>query len=269
MGVDLLSAFFTWIYEIVGYGSSIACIVIGILIAVSKTKSTRPLGISYILSALNTLMGYISGSLLHVLSIKEIYGFQYTRTIISFALSLAATYFICRFIHKNYGKKFIYIPMFLFPVLTLVLTFLSNHIFNRHKTWGDSTPYLVNLGNLAVSLLITTISTVIIVVILFKYRKSEKVVPYLWLLRILFLIWTYFNYAFTSTTVVIDMVNTDVPKRDLAPFVSFWMDNYSSTSNFLAIISSLISLIVPLYVLINARSFAQKKQMTAQSAEMQ
>jgi hypothetical protein len=159
--------------------------------------------------------------------------------------------------------------MFLLPLLTLGLTFLSNRIFDSHKTWGDSTPYLVNLGNLAVSLLITTISTVIIVVILFKYRKSEKVVPYLWLLRILFLIWTYFNYAFTSTTVVIDMVNTDVPKRDLAPFVSFWMDNYSSTSNFLAIISSLISLIVPLYVLINARSFAQKQQMIAQSAEMQ
>lgn len=127
----------------------------------------------------------------------------------------------------------------------------------------------MNLGNLAVSLLITTISTVIIVVILFKYRKSEKVVPYLWLLRILFLIWTYFNYAFTSTTVVIDMVNTDVPKRDLAPLVSFWMDNYSSTSNFLAIISSLISLIVPLYVLINARSCAKMQQTAIQNAEMQ
>lgn len=269
MGVDLLSAFFTWIYEIVGYGSSIACIVIGILIAVSKTKSTRPLGISYMLSALNSLTGFIFSSLMHFLSVKEIYGFQYTRTIITFALSLATTYFICRFIHKNYGKKFIYIPMFLLPVLTLVLTFLSNRIFSRHKTWGDSTPYLVNLGNLAVSLLITTISTVIIVVILFKYRKSEKVVPYLWLLRILFLIWTYFNYAFTSTTVVIDMVNTDVPKRDLAPFVSFWMDNYSSTSNFLAIISSLISLIVPLYVLINARSCAKMQQTAIQNAEMQ
>ena len=269
MGVDLLSVFFTWIYEIVKYGSSIACIVIGILIAVSKTKSTRPLGISYILSALNSLTGFISGSLIYVLSAKDMYGFQYSRSIITFALTLASTYFICRFIHKNYGKKFIYIPMFLLPVLTLVLTFLSNRIFSRHKTWGDSTPYLMNLGNLAVSLLITTISTVIIVVILFKYRKNEKVVPYLWLLRILFLIWTYFNYAFTSTTNVIDMVNAGVPKRDLAPFASFWMDNYSTTSNFLAIISALISLIIPLYVLINARSFAKKQQTAAQSEEMQ
>lgn len=269
MGVDLLSALFNWVYEIIRYGSAIAGVVIGILITVGKTKSTRPLGISYILSAINSLTGFISGSLMHVLSVKEIYGFQYSRTIITFALSLASTYFICRFIHKNYGKKFIYIPMFLLPVLTLVLTFLSNHIFNRHKTWGDSTPYLVNLGNLAVSLLITTISTVIIVVILFKYRKNEKVVPYLWLLRILFLIWTCFSYAFTSTTVVIDMVNADVPKRDLSPFASFWMDNYSTTNNFLAIISSLISLIIPLYVLINARSCAKKQQMTAQSAEMQ
>lgn len=159
--------------------------------------------------------------------------------------------------------------MFLLPVLTLVLTFLSNRIFSRHKTWGDSTPYLVNLGNLAVSLLITTISTVIIVVILFKYRKSEKVVPYLWLLRIFFYIFTCFSYAFTSTALVIDMVNSDVPKRDLDPFVSFFMNNYSTMNMFLGIISALISLIIPLYVLINARSFAQKQQMTAQSAEMQ
>lgn len=269
MGVDLLSAFFTWIYEIVRYGSAIAGVVIGILIAVSKTKSTRPLGISYILSAINSIMGFISGSLIHVLSKKDMYGFQYSRTIITFALSLATTYFLCRFIHKNYGKKFIYIPMFLLPVLTLVLTFLSNRIFSRHKTWGDSTSYLVNLGNLAVTLIITTISTVIIVVILFKFRKNEKVVPYLWLLRIFFYIFTCFSYAFTSAACVIDMVNADVPKRDIDPFASFFMNNYSTMNMFLGMISALISLIIPLYILINARSCAKKQQMTAQSTEMQ
>lgn len=269
MGVDLLSAFFTWVYEIVKYGSSIAGVVIGMLIAVSKTKSTRPLGISYMLSALNTLTGYIFGSLLHFLSVKEIYGFQYTRTIITLALTLASTYFICRFIHKNYDKKFIYIPMFLLPILTLVLTFLSNRIFSNHKTWGSDTGYLLNLGNLAVSLISATVSTVIIVVVLFKNRKIEKVVPYLWLLRIFSYIFTCFSYAFTSTAVVIDMVNADVPKRDLAPFASFFMNSYSTMNMFLGIISALVSLIIPLYVLINARSCAKKQQMTAQSTEMQ
>ena len=78
-----------------------------------------------------------------------------------------------------------------------------------------------------------------------------------------------FSYAFTSTALVIDMVNSDVPKRDLDPFVSFFMNNYSTMNMFLGIISALISLIIPLYVLINARSCAKKQQMTAQSAEMQ
>ncbi len=269
MGVDLLSAFFTWVYEIIRYGSAIAGVVIGILIAVSKTKSTRPWGIATMLSAINTIMGFISGSLLHVLSVKEIYGFQYSRTIITLALSLAAAYFICRFIHKNYGKKFIYIPMFLLPVLTLGLTFLSNRIFSSHKTWGSDTGYLLNLGNLAVSLISTTISSLIIIIVLFKFRKKEKVVPYLWLLRIFFYIFTCFSYAFTSTALVIDMVNSDVPKRDLDPFVSFFMNNYSTMNMFLGIISALISLIIPLYVLINARSSAKKQQMAVQSAEMQ
>ena len=159
--------------------------------------------------------------------------------------------------------------MFLLPVLTLGLTFLSNRIFNSHKTWGSDIGYLLNLGNLAVSLISTTISSLIIIIVLFKFRKKEKVVPYLWLLRIFFYIFTCFSYAFTSTALVIDMVNSDVPKRDLDPFVSFFMNNYSTMNMFLGIISALISLIIPLYVLINARSCAKKQQMTAQSAEMQ
>lgn len=269
MGVDILSVLFNWVYEIIRYGSAIAGVVIGILIAVCKTRSTRPWGIATMLSAIITIMGFISGSLINVLSAREMSGFQYSRTIITFALSLATTYFICRFIHKNYGKKFIYIPMFLLPVLTLGLTFLSNRIFNSHKTWGSDIGYLLNLGNLAVSLISTTISNLIIIIVLFKFRKKEKVVPYLWLLRIFFYIFTCFSYAFTSTALVIDMVNSDVPKRDLSPFASFWMDNYSTMNMFLGIISALISLIIPLYVLINARSCAKKQQMTAQSAEMQ
>ena len=225
----------------------VALLIIGIIIAFNRVKTTRVIGISIIFQAINVLLNSIFYNILvHNMSGKELVGILTPFNLIIVLSSLLSTLFICIFIHRNYGRKTIYLPVFLIATLgyltdRIVVVVLNNYLGADNVLW-------VNLISIIDDFIISASISVVMTIIFFRNKHKEKVIPKTWLLKTFLLVWGLVFTVFLSI-IYKDVIanNQTIVATDM---------NYM----LLQIDDSISLLIFPIYVLAGILKFARQER---------
>ncbi|MCR5327424.1 MAG: hypothetical protein K6E12_01015 [Saccharofermentans sp.] len=233
----------SWIIPLL---TGLAILVAGILITVNKTKSTRMLGISFIFNAIKVLIAGIYTIAVHNLKGEEVAAIVYpynTAVIITGCLS---TLFLCFFIHKNYGKKLIYLPLFIIPAAGWLADRIIIMTLSKFIGAGNSIGLWIELTSQIDNSIISAAVAVIVFIVFFKNRKTEKVIPKAWLIKAILLGWSLLH-TIIYTCILLHMIS-----------------NESSVSGMdyriLTLISNPIAFAFPLYVLISVFAASKTKE---------
>ena len=225
---------------------SAAVVVIGILITANKVRSTRMLGISFIFSAINQFIAGLFKILsVHILKESEISSILIPYNILIYILAGLSTLFLCFFIHKNYRKKLIYLPMFIIPVVSWFIDrFVTLLIVPMRLV--DQTGILITMISNIIFFISSAVISVILIIIFLKNRKNEKVIPLAWLFRTIMLGWG-FMYTALMSFIYLQMIyaGTTVGNTDY-----LMLDTANCASN----------IVFPIYVVISVFGASKAKE---------
>lgn len=184
---DLTSAMLAIIVIVLPVVAAILGLVFGIIITGSKTTRIRLLGISFIFMsvyALLSVLGTYAGGVLAA----QYAAISVVLTFLEVILMTLSLFFLCRFLHKSYGKKNIYIPLMALQIAGFIVPRVIIIFLNKTsglKEMGETTPFMLY----SISSLVTgTAVAVIVIIMLLKNRNIEKVIPSYWIFRIIMLI---------------------------------------------------------------------------------
>ena len=121
--------------------------------------------------------------------------------------------------------------------------------------------YWMSLTSEINSLVTGTVAAVIIIVILYRNSNTEKVVPKLWLFRIITFILscTLACYRIISYSVMIAS-NVD-GKKNMSVFAQIWSGNMESGTIMTDMITALAALIIPIYILLMVNAVSRKEKL--------
>ena len=214
---------------------ALGLLVTGIMVTAGKEKTVKFLGICFILESVGS---FINGSRYLILrsgmNAKAFANYSVGSSYISAICGLAALVCICIFIHKNYGKKPIYIPVLSvhvggWLVSRVVMLLLSKAISGQaYAAW-------LSLTSLINAFVISAAVNIIIIVMFFKNRKAEKVIPQAWLCESINLGCSFFGLLFNCLYYLCVIMKMNM-YRDFDLYI------YLIASAF-----SLASLILPVY----------------------
>lgn len=163
----------------------LAIAVFGFIILFSKTKSTRILGLSFVLTSFANLLECGSIFVARFAGANAFAGFASASSIIQMVITIAAPLCMCIFIHRNYGKKLIYIPLLILPVLNIVARIIINEAFNNLGMSGKDLAMWLSTVNVINSFVIGAAVAIILIIVFYKNRKTEKIIPLAWIFEII------------------------------------------------------------------------------------
>lgn len=178
---------FMYIFQVLMLVAAVAELVIALLIVFGKVKHIRVLGIGFAFMSLGNVLTTVQRLLLKYgnLSSDSISRFVLAARYLQILFDLVYLIFICIFLHKNYGKKFVYLPVlitsFTVRLLGNAASPIAVRLLNSHTISTETYQAL----SLAVNFLLGSIVSVIITVFLFNNRKQERIIPRFWLFSLL------------------------------------------------------------------------------------
>ena len=255
---DLTTLFLYAVRNIVVLGSCVAMIIVSILIIANKTSSTKILGIGYLVAGLVELANQCFNLLLRYGDMERVVIFSSVLGIAGFIGNLALNLCISIFLHKNYGKKFVYIPLMLLPVAAKVADYLVRVLINSSSASGTEMGYWMLMTSVINGFVTGTAVAVIIIVILYMNSKKEQVIPKAWILRIVTLLWSFtmtgFNIFNYGTMLASHAADDKAVKNALSNMVV----SSDTVYLMLEIIGALVMLIIPIYILAMASKASKK-----------
>lgn len=193
MGNDFLSAVLAVMLMITPAVVAVLEFVMGVLTVSGRQKSTKWLGIAYIIQSIATIVYFLTRFIMRFVSIELIASFSMAGNIVITVCAFISMVFICVFIHKNYGKKLIYVPVLLLQFASFVIPTAAMYIVNNlHVFKGNKLSAALTLISGIGNFVPVAIATVIIIVVLFKNRQMEKTVQFLWVFELIYLIILFF-----------------------------------------------------------------------------
>lgn len=244
---------------------AVAVLILGIIITCIKVKETRFLGLSVIFAGLSSIVSSVHYFLFHYMGSDTAARLNSTIPYYVLLLTLSGYFFICFYVHRNYHKKFIYIPMMAIPVagnlITIGATRLVNMLFYQYGddiNWSFRTSLVNNLFSLIISAAI-----LILLYCVFKSnRKLEKYVPHYHTICLITLIWNciYYGFYILYNASMLLMTNT---RYDPSFIIKTLQRRAYVIIGLNTMLNALVSLILPIYILImviKARRAAVEKE---------
>ncbi len=187
------TVFIIFLGQLLPVFAGIGMLVLGIMIAAGKEKSLRVLGIGYIVKSVPAIMSAAANLVIRVISAKAFASFSVVTSYISIICSTGFLFCVCYFIHKNYGKKLIYIPVMAVHVggliVSRVVTVLLVNVINTRKNYTA----WISMTNTINSFVVDAAVALIIIIVFYMNRKSEKVIPMAWLGEVIILVASTFR----------------------------------------------------------------------------
>lgn len=237
----------------------IALLIIGMLITTSKTKSTKILGIGFIVDAILSFLANVLNLIRYTTGNPDlITALAQAINVLSITSMLAGALIICLFIHKNYGCKWIYFPIFAQPVVNGIANVAFRYVFSR---MGDSRQYITGTGlsTAMSSLVVGSVEALILIIVFYKNRKNEKIIPHAWIIRLIsfccYLILPISSIIFYGTCFSAGLRGEDI-YFELSE--RFYIFQYGM--NFF---NSLVGMVMPVYILVMAKRAERTLEETA------
>ena len=235
---------------IIVFGSAVFLLIAGILIAVSKVKPTRILGVGYIISAVATLLSQTFSLSIRFVGTESFARLSTPVSVTGFACSLMSSLCICLFIHKRYGWKFIYIPLLCLPVLSKVADLIVVKALNGSDLSGSMFGYWISLTNVVNAFVTGTVASIFVIVILLKNKEKEDLIPHAWIMKTVTFICSCITAGFLMITYPAMIARESLGKENVSVFISTWLMNYETNYMLIEIFAALSTIILPIYILI-------------------
>ena len=240
--------------------AAIALLCLGLLILFNRVKSTRILGAGYIITALSMAAVFMYNFVLIKFGAEEVVKYGDPVMIGTMICAFLSSLCVCIFIHKNYGKKFIYVPILLLPLAAVAVSTLLSLLLNilLHKTSLNGFEYamLVSLVSDVSNFASIMIAAIIITVVLRRNREKEQVIPKAWKAKTVTVIWN----AIAILAIIVTYLSLIAAARSGSNNVN--SDNPVVVLTFIQAVDSLVSLVVPIYVLVRVKKVSRERNNT-------
>ncbi|MBE7069307.1 MAG: hypothetical protein E7386_02270 [Ruminococcaceae bacterium] len=247
--------------------ASLGILVLGVMILVNKVKQTKILGIHFIIFGVSSACScFLTGSQ-RFLGVAVYARFSIIYNVINILTIFAMLFCLCWYIHKTYGKKFIYIPVFAIEIVgraanRIVAIFLSKSLS------GASAGYWITMVMNINNLITGTVTAVIIILAFYKNRDRENIIPATWKIRIVLYAFNALQFFYTiSTYCFMIKLLKDRSYKPAGIFGFLFSDApaYLIVTTF-EVMTVLVNLIFPVYVLVKLKK-ANNKGIPEQTAE--
>ena len=255
IGIHPLILLLVFIYAAV----NIALLIIGCIIASGKTKSVKILGIGYIVAGIIEIV--LAAALLVRYTIRNTEIIVMTSNVspvLSTVSSLFGLICVCIFVHKNYGCKWIYFPLLAQPVVSAIASVTFASVFSRI---GGEMMLIAGMGlSTNVTALVTgAVTAIILIVVFYKNRKAEKIIPHTWLIKLIIYCWSMVLIVASIVFYAICLSGGSDAERLYIEL----LNNFSIFRSIYTIINSFVGLVLPIYVLVMAKRAERKLEETA------
>jgi len=239
--------------------ASVAGLILGIIVLSVKVRPTKILGLGIIFSSLSGLLSATYNLLLRYGYLELIARTGTARSAAVFIFSLAVYFCISFYIHKNYGKKFIYIPLMLIPLAGRIASTTTSMLINKTGNVNSAMPFMLSISSNTYTLLINAAVSIILIAVFYKNRKIEKIIPHTFIFYIIELGWTVISQGYNIIVYVI----MSIPVRS-SPIAlsssSVFLNRAQNVMLFFSVIGVLIGLILPIYLTVMALKASRKTE---------
>ena len=244
---------------VIGISAALASGIIGVFIVSGKIKSVKILGIGYIVLSVLELFSEAAFLSRFIIRTTEMgAAANNINTVLSFATSIVGTLIICLFVHKNYGCKWIYFPLFAQPVVSAISPVVFGIVISRisnQMTFIAGTGLSTNITSLVTG----SVSAIILIIVLYKNRKVEKIIPHAWIIRLITYLWglvmTIAGIVFYASCLSGGADSEQIYVNMLTEFSTF---QYIHTA-----ISRIVTLALPIYILVMVKRAEKKLEETS------
>ena len=247
------------LYYLIPVVAFVTVLVLGILIAANKVKPTKILGIGYIFSAVPILSAVVPQYISRFLGVAALARLSVAITLTGSVCSLAFSLCLCLFIHKRYGKKLIYIPVLAVPVVGNLASVIVASLLNRSGT-GMSLGVWISLTREINSFVTGTVASIAVIIVLYMNRNKEDIVPKLWLFRIIVYAWSAVSFVYRVVYYVTMLIGTGAVKLSTVSFMRPLARNSELISSVMSIISTLVAVIIPIYIFISVCKYSRNTE---------
>lgn len=244
---------------LVGFAADLTAAVIGFIIVSGKTKSVKILGLSF---GVNGIIGIIHQVCLVARYLNPTPEMVVKTSSASNVVSAVSTLFgilcICLFIHKNYGCKWIYFPLFAQPVVNVVSRMAFLAVLSR--IGGEITLIAGSgLSSGVTSLVTGTVTSIILIVVFYKNRQNEKVIPHMWIIRLIIYCW-----GLILTIAGIGFYAYCLSRGSNAERLYVELSSkFSEFQTIYTILDSFVYVVMPIYILVMAKKAERNLEETA------
>ena len=241
--------------------TTVAALIIGIVVTVIKVKQTKILGLSVIFTALS---GFVSaGYTLYAMYFGSvaIARLANAQTILVFVFSLASSFCMCFYMLRVYKKKYIYIPILLLPFVGRIINVVNASLITRLSSGGYDggivMAYRISLAQNLNNLIISTAVSLIVIIVFYKHRKIEKVVPHTHVVCIITLVWNFIQQGYLVFYYLMMSIDpmSGYTSSALSDFLLYRSGYFVM---FFTVFGALAGLIFPVYLLISVIKASRK-----------
>lgn len=217
------------------YGTAVLA---GLVTMICKPRTTKVLGLSFALSSASLVLECVAQIVLKTEGDQAYVDFSSSMGLIQFALGIGAIVCLCIFIHKNYGKKLIYLPLLLIPLAEAVVTMITTITLGQTLS-SFALGYGVSIAGVVISFIFGAVTSLIVIKAFFDNRDEEEVIPKAWLCKVIALVWSLIEAVLLTVIYASAMQSGISGQADMLRML-------------ITVVTSIVSLILPLYVMIKA-----------------
>ncbi len=243
---------------------NIFVLILGILVIKSIEKKTCDLGISFIATSLAAMLPILVSFLKITYSSPLYYPVNIALAIMTFVLTLANYFFICRYIDKSYGLRKIYLPVMIILIaskaVNICMNLISDKIFDSPEDYSSGRYYTGMMISDTVSVLFNLAILIIIIAAFYRNSKSENVIPAAWAVMLILPVRILISYAYTMFALHALKLSLKMNEDEIGNIYLKFAKNYPTVDDLISIILSLAALALPVYVFVMTEKAAKKAE---------
>ena len=240
------------------FSAGCALLVLGVLVTINKEKQTKILGIGFIISGVASILSGVFTTFRPMMGAVIYAKLSIGVNLIASLVSIATMFCLCRYIHKTYGKKYIYIPVFAIMLVNRIASTVVAFCLNKTGN-GMITAYWINLTNSINGFISGTAIAVILFLAFYQNRDKEKIIPDTWKIRIALYVISLIKTGYYVFAYVVLLKVVKNHSYDPGGLISFLYGKADAILMLLELLDALAALIFPIYVFVRLKKERAQK----------
>ena len=259
MSVTSISLFYVLI-RVAIFAACCALLVFGVLITVNKEKQTKILGIGFIIAGVAAIMSSLFTTFRYLFGVAVYAKLATAQSYASILISIATTFCLCWYIHRTYGKKYIYIPVYSIMVVNRIASVIVALCLNKTGK-GAVMAYWISLVTNINGFVTGTVIAVIFFLAFYRNRDKEKIIPDTWKIRIVSYAFSFLEEGFYICAYLVLIKVAKDHKYNPGGIIGLVMGNGRDyfVLMLIELMDALVNLIFPIYVFVRLKKAAAPK----------